>query len=348
MKLGIVGLPQCGKSTIFEALTGARGEGGDPASSRKDTKMAMVTVFDERIEFLSRMYQPEKTTFAKVEYLLPSAPPGAPPEKAGAGIWNQARTCDALLHVVRNFQSMGGAPPQAEQDYLKLEEEMILADLVVCENRVQRIEADRKRGKKDEGEEYDLVLSCKQMLEKGDPIRINADLSSHPLLKGFTFLSAKPVLVILNNEDEDEQFPKWGGWIEDLDIIVVRGRLEKDIASMSQEEAREFLEAYHVTESALDRVIKQSYALLNRISFFTVGSDEVRAWPVAAGTSALEAAGAVHSDIQKGFIRAEIVSYEDLRHYGNFQEAKKAGQVRLEGKEYIVQDGDIAHFRFNI
>lgn len=348
MKLGIVGLSQCGKSTIFEALTGARGGGGEQASTRKDTRIAMVAVFDERVEFLSRMYQPEKTTFAKVEYLLPSMPPGTPPEKSGAGLWNQVRICDALLHVVRNFQSLGGTTPEAEKDYLKLEEEMILADLVVCENRIQRIEADRKRGKKEEGEEYDLVQSCKQMLEKGDPIRINAELASHPLLKGFTFLSAKPVLIILNNEDEDEQLPDWGGSSQDLDIIVVRGRLERDIATMSEEEAREFLEAYHVAESALDRVIKRSYALLNRISFFTVGSDEVRAWPIAAGTSALEAAGTVHSDIQKGFIRAEILSYEDLRRYGDFQEAKKAGQVRLEGKEYIVKDGDIAHFRFNI
>jgi len=348
MKLGIVGVPQCGKSTIFDALTGARGEDGDRSPARKDMKMAAVTVFDERIAFLSEIYQPKKTSFAKVEYLLPSEIQGASPEKSRAGLWNQIRTCDALLHVVRNFRSTGGSPPSHEKDYWQLEEEMILTDLVVTENRIQRIEADLKRGKKEGGEEYDILQSCRNILEEGTPIRGSANLASHPLLKGFTFLSAKPGLVIMNNEDEDEVLPSWNRPPEEVNAIVVRGRLEQDIASMSPEEAQEFLQAYHVTESALDRVINRSYGLLNRISFFTVGSDEVKAWPIAAGTSALDAAGSVHTDIQKGFIRAEVVSFDDLKKYGDFKEAKKAGQVRLEGKEYIIQDGDIAHFRFNI
>jgi GTP-binding protein YchF len=348
MKLGIVGAPQCGKSTIFAALTGARGDEGDGTPARKDMKMAAVTVFDQRIAFLSEIYKPKKTTFAKVEYLLPSEIQGASPEKSRVGLWNQIRTCDALLHVVRNFPSAGGSPPTHENDYWQLEEEMILSDMVVTENRIQRIEMDLKRGKRDDAEEYDLLQSCRKILEEGEPIRSTVDLASHPLLKGFTFLSAKPVLVILNNEDEDEDLPPWERPPAGVDAIVVRGRLEQDICSMSPEEAREFLEAYHVTESALDRVISRSYALLNRISFFTVGPDEVRAWPIAAGTSALEAAGSVHTDIQKGFIRAEVVSFDDLKKYGDFKEAKKVGLVRLEGKEYIIQDGDIAHFRFNI
>jgi ribosome-binding ATPase len=348
MKLGIVGVPQCGKSTIFDALTGARGEEGDRTPARKDMKMAVVTVFDERIAFLSEIYQPKKTSFAKVEYLLPSEVQAASPEKSRVGLWNQIRTCDALLHVVRNFRLASGSPPTPGNDYWKLEEEMILSDLVVTENRIQRIEMDRKRGKKEEGDEYDLLQSCRKILEEGNPIRTTADLALHPLLKGFTFLSAKPVLVIMNNEDEDEKLPPWDRPPEGVDSIVVRGRLEQDIASMSPGEAQEFLEAYHVTEFALDRVISRSYRLLNRISFFTVGSDEVKAWPIAAGTSALDAAGSVHTDIQKGFIRAEVVSFDDLKKYGGFKEAKKAGQVRLEGKEYIVQDGDIAHFRFNV
>ncbi len=348
MKLGIVGVPQCGKSTIFDALTGARGEEGGHKPARKDMKMATVTVFDERIAFLSEIYQPKKTSFAKVEYLLPSEIQGASPEKSSASLWNQIRTCDALLHVIRNFQSAGGSPPTPGNDYWQLEEEMVLSDLVVTENRIERIELDRKRGKREEEEEYDLLQSCRKILEEGDPIRGKGDLASHPLLKGFTFLSAKPVLVIMNNEDEDESLPQWDRRPEGVDAIVVRGRLEQDIASMSPEEAEEFLEAYHVTESALDRVINRSYGLLNRISFFTVGSDEVKAWPIAAGTSALDAAGSVHTDIQKGFIRAEVVSFDDLKECGDFKEAKKAGLVRLEGKEYIIQDGDIAHFRFNI
>ncbi len=348
MKLGIVGLPQCGKKTIFSALTGARGAGADDFPSRKDTKMATVMVLDERVEFLSTIYHPKKTTFARVEYLLPSEIHNTPVDKSRASIWNQVRPCDALLLVLRNFALPADSHPDPEKDYWTLEEEMILADLVVTENRIERIERDIKRGKKEQAEEYNLLLSCKKTLEEGNPIRSNEDLASHQLLRGFTFLSGKPALVILNNEDEDEALPVWNKRPENVDLLVVRGRLEQDIAAMAPEEAEEFIEAYHVTESALDRVIRRSYSLLNLISFFTVGADEVKAWPIRAGTPALEAAGSVHSDIQKGFIRAEVVSFEDLKKYGGFQEAKKAGQVRLEGKEYIIQDGDIAHFRFNI
>ncbi len=348
MKLGIVGLPQSGKTTIFEALTGARGDDNGNSSARKDMKMATVMVFDARVEFLAGIYRPKKTTFARVEYLLPSEIHGTPADKARASLWNQVRPCDALLLVVKNFLSPGDTQPDSEKDYWALEEEMILSDLVVIENRIERLERDRKRGKKEETEEYDLLLSCKKILEDGDPLRVDRELSSHPLLKGFTFLSGKPVLVILNNADEDEEVPHWNRRPDGTDLMVVRGRLEQDIASMSSEEAEEFIEAYHVTESALDRVIRHSYALLNRISFFTVGEDEVKAWPVPAGISALDAAGSVHSDIQKGFIRAEVVSFEELKKCGGFQEAKKTGQVRLEGKEYIIQDGDIAHFRFNL
>jgi GTP-binding protein YchF len=348
MKLGIVGLPQCGKKTIFGALTGARGAKTDDSPARKDTKMATVLVFDERVEFLSSIYHPKKTTFARVEYLLSSEIHGTAADKSRASLWNQVRPCDALLLVLKNFSLPGGAQPDPEKDYWNLEEEMLLADLVVIENRIERLERDLKRGKKDQSEEYDLLLSCKKLLEAGEPIRSNEKMASHPLLKGFTFLSGNPTLVILNNEDEDEALPNWIRKPDGVDLMVVRGRLEQDIASMSPDEAEEFIEAYDVTESALDRVIRRSYALLNRISFFTVGPDEVKAWPIPAGTSAVDAAGSVHSDIQKGFIRAEVVSFEDLKKYEGFQEAKKAGQVRLEGKEYIIQDGDIAHFRFNI
>lgn len=348
MKLGIVGLPLCGKKTIFDALTGARGAGSEDASVRKDVKVATVTVFDERVAFLEGIYRPKKTTFARVEYLLPSEMHGTPVDKSRTSLWNQVRPCDALLLVLRNFTVPGGEQPDSERDYWDLEEEMMLADLAVIENRMERLERDRKKGKVEQPEEYDLLLSCKKILEDGEPIRTNEKLAYHHLLKGFTFLSGKPALVILNNEDEDEDLPAWNRSPKDVDLMVVRGRLEQDIASMTPEEAEEFIEAYHVTESALDRVIRRSYGLLSLISFFTVGDDEVKAWPIQVGTPALEAAGSVHSDIQKGFIRAEVVSFEDLKKYGGFQEAKKAGQVRLEGKEYIVHDGDIAHFRFNV
>jgi len=347
MKIGIVGLPQAGKSTIFAAFTGARGAEGDH-TSRKDLRIAAVTVFDERIGFLSRLYQPKKTTYAKIEYLLP--PETGSPGGGGSdgAVWNQIRTCDALLHVVRNFEGTLGTPPTPEQDFRKLEEEMILNDLVVAEKRVERIELDKKRGKMPEGEEASLIQSCRQLLEQGVPLRSDPALASAPPLKGFTFLSAKPMLILVNNDDEDEALPAWEMRPEGVELFVVRGSLEKEIASLSPDEAKEFLDAYHIQESALDRVIRHSFHILRRISFFTVGPDEVRAWPIPAGTPAVEAAGSVHSDIQQGFIRAEVVAFDELKHHGGFNEAKKAGLVRLEGKAYEVKDGDIITFRFNV
>jgi len=347
MKLGFIGLPQAGKSTVFAALTGARGEKSESGVARSDAALAAITVHDERVDFLRELYQPKKTTYAKIEYLLPSRIPASAPSGSDAGIWNQVRICDAFLHVVRNFKGSSGASPSPEKDFWELEEEMILNDLSSVEKRIERIELDRRKGKQ-EGEEYGLLRSCLELLEKGLPLRDESGITSEPTLKGFTFISAKPMLVIVNNDDEDEALPPWTRLPEGVEMMVVRGRLEEEIASMSTEEAEEFLEAYHIQESALDRVIERSYALLNLISFFTVISDEVRAWSIGAGTPALEAAGTVHTDMKKGFIRAEVLSFEDLKSLGSFQEAKKAGKVRLEGKEYVVRDGDIINFRFNV
>ncbi len=348
MKLGIIGLPQSGKSTIFAALTGARGEDETLKTSRKDQRMGVVRVADERVEFLSKLLKPQKTTYARVEYLLPSEIATGAAARSENLIWNQVRACDALIHVIRNFQPVGGIPPAPEDDFWRLEEEMIVYDLMVAEKRIERIELDNKRGKKPDKEEYSLLKSCLEVLENSQPLRINLELASAPALRGFTFLSAKPQLIVINNEDEDETMPPWKIEPEGLEMLLVRGRLEMEIAAMSPEEAEEFLVAYHIEKSALDRVIMGSYSLMNLISFFTVVHDEVRAWTIPSGTSALIAAGTVHSDMEKGFIRAEVLSFEHLKRHGSFQEAKKAGDVHLEGKEYIVQDGDVIGFRFNI
>jgi ribosome-binding ATPase YchF (GTP1/OBG family) len=263
-------------------------------------------------------------------------------------MWNQARVCDTLIHVIRNFQAPGGINPAPEEDFKRIEEEMILNDLAVVEKRTERIEADLKRGKKPHEEEYSLIQSCKELLEDGRPLRINNDLAGSPVLKGFTFLSAKPQLVIFNNDDDNESMPDWKSRQENIVMHTVRGRLEMEIAEMSIEDASEFLTEYNIKESVLDRIIRSSYEILNLISFFTVGDDEVKAWTIKKDTKALEAAGEIHSDIQKGFIRAEVLSYDDLRKYGSYKEARNVGRVRLEGKEYAVQDGDIINFRFNI
>ncbi|MBN2126312.1 MAG: redox-regulated ATPase YchF [Deltaproteobacteria bacterium] len=347
MKLGIIGRPQAGKTTIFAALTGARGEEALQKGSRADQRIGTVKVVDERVDFLTALYKPKKTTYAQVEYLLPSQAAGAQ-SKSDSALWNQVRPCDGLIHVVRNFQGPGGLAPTPEKDFRELEEEMILGDLLVVEKRIERIELDSKRGNRPSEEEISLIRSCKDMLEKGAPLRADPEVAAAPLLRGFTFLSAKPRLLIVNNDDEDEAPPRWKDPGPYPESLVVRGRLEMDIASMPPEEAREFFEEYHIESSALDRVIRSSYALMNLISFFTVLNDEVRAWTIRKDCPALEAAGAVHTDIQKGFIRAEILSFEHLREHRSFPEAKKAGVVRLEGKEYIVQDGDIINFRFNI
>jgi GTP-binding protein YchF len=348
MKLGLTGLQGSGRATIFTALTGTGAKEESPGVSKTDSKVSTISVPDDRIDFLKRIYQPKKTIFAKIEYLLPSDISGASASTSDGGTWSQLRACDALLQVVRNFQIPGGPAPNPEQDFQDLQEEMILSDLAVTEKRIEKIDLDRKKGKKPEEKEYDLLKNCKEHLEKGEPLRKTHQLATEPLLRGFTFLSAKPILVIMNNEDEDQTLPKWGQMPGELEFLVVRGRLEMDIASMSEEEASEFRDAYNIEESALNRVIRKSYDLLDLISFFTVLSDEVRAWPIKAGSSALIAAGTVHTDMQKGFIRAEVLSLEDLQRCGSVQEAKKAGLIRLEGKEYMVKDGDIINFRFNV
>jgi GTP-binding protein YchF len=345
MKLGIIGLPQSGKSTIFAAISGARGE---EKASRSDQRITTIKVPDERVDFLTALLKPKKSTYTHVEYLLPSQAASTGGAKSENTVLTQARVCDALIHVIRNFKTGGGLEPDPEADFFQTDEEMIVSDQVVAEKRLERMDLDAKRGKKQDEEEYSLLKSCLQMLEAGEPLRVNSELASAPVLRGFTFLSAKPQLVIINNDDEDEGLPEWKRNPPEVEMMVVRGRLEKDIGAMSPEEAREFLEVYHIQESVLDRVIKSSYSLLHLVSFFTVLNDEVRAWALRQGLPALEAAGTVHSDMKKGFIRAEVLSFDHLKQYGSFHEAKQKGVVHLEGKEYIVKDGDIIQFRFNV
>jgi GTP-binding protein YchF len=346
MKLGIIGLPQSGKSTVFAALSGARGS-FEGSTRHAEGRIATVTVYDERITMLSEAYSPKRTTFPKIEYVCPARTPRSS-SKAEGDMWNQVRICDGLLAVVRNFTGSDGKGPNSEDEFWQLEDEMVLFDLDVAERRLERISSDKKKGKKSAGSEEHLLQSCKDILDRGEPLRSMPHLAADPILKGFTFLSAKPVLVIINNDDEDESLPQWKRKPVNGHLIIVRGRLERDIATMSAEEATEFLEAYHIREFVLDRVIRASYDLLDRISFFTVGSEEVRGWPIPAGMEAVQAAGVVHSDMQKGFIRAEVLAFDDFKAHGSFQEAKKGGRVRLEGKDYVVTDGDIINFRFNV
>lgn len=348
MKLGIIGRFGAGKATVMAALSGARGIRDEGQGSRADSRIVTLSVPDARVDILSRMFSPEKTTYARVTYLLPSLTPGVPQTKAEAEAWNQVRPCDALVLVVRNFPDPGLGAPHFEEDYGEVEGDMIVNDLAVAEKRLERMTLDEKRGKKPDAEELALVRLCREFLDTGKPLRERPDLAEDPRLRGFTFLSAKPLLVIVNNGDEDREAPAWKRTPAGVELLLVRARLEKDLALLSPEEAREFQEAYAIEVSALDRVVDSSYRLLKRMSFFTVGEDEVRAWTVPLGTSAVDAAGAVHTDMKKGFIRAEVIAYDDLMASGGMKEARKAGLVRLEGRDYTVKDGDIVNFRFNL
>jgi len=341
MKLGIIGLPRSGKSTIFDALT--KNIAGEEHKGQE--RIAAIRVPDARVDRLSQIYKPQKTIYAQVEYFLP----GFKTDGSGdQGIWTSVRDCDALLHVIRNHAAYGFEKQSPLEDFIKLDQEFILADLVVVEKRLERIELDEKRGKKMDQEEKALLNQCRQILEEEIPLRKKSDLSSAPKLRGFTFLSAKPVLVLFNNEDDDDRMPDIKNLTGEEACEVVRGKLEQELAQMPLEEATEFLSEFNIPASAMDRIIRQSYALLNLISFFTTISNEVRAWTIKKGTAALDAAEVIHSDMKKGFIRAEVVSFQDLMDAGSYAEAKKRGSVRLEGKAYEVQDGDIMQFRFNV
>jgi GTP-binding protein YchF len=345
MRLGIIGLPGSGKSTIFHALTRSKPEEG----THKGHRIAIVRVPDPRVDALNRLFKPDKTVYARVEYLLPYGTKAYSQDgQSDESFWNEVRPCDALIHVVRNFHQRGGESPHPRDDFIKLETDMIFADLVVVEKRIERLDLDKKRGKKISAEERRLLEACLRILEAQTPLRDDLELATAHLLKGYTLLSAKPVLVLFNNDDEDESPPPWEEPPELYNPLVVRGKLEMELAQLSPEEAVEFLTAYDIKISAMDRIIQHSCNVLGLIAFFTVVHKEVRSWMVPKGTTALDAAEVIHSDMKKGFIRAEVVAYDDLIAAGTYQQAKKDGKARLEGKTYVVQDGDIINFHFNV
>ena len=315
MRLGIIGLPRSGRSTVFDALTQTQAGDGHKGEDR----IAAVRVPDRRVAHLGQLYTPRKTIYAQVEYFLPGSAAARGEDAKASQSWIAARNCDALIQVVRNHGGFGFEEKSPRQDFLQIDQELILSDLVVVEKRLERIELDHKRGKKMDPEEHALLAECRQCLEQE-----------------------------INNEDDDEQLPDMGDWANSEDVMVIRGKLEQELAQMTPDEATDFLNEFNIAASAKDRVIQRSYEMLGLISFFTVGDDEVRAWTIPRGTSALDAAEVIHSDMKKGFIRAEVVSFDDLAAQGNFAAARKQGLVRLEGKTYDVQDGDIITFRFNV
>jgi len=347
MKLGIIGLPQSGKTTIFNALTRRSGE-SVPTGGQVVPVLGVVPVPDARVDWLSRLYKPKKTTYAQVTYMDLQGMPGAVEQKQEymSLLLTHMRPMDALLLVTRNFHDASMGRPDVERDFRELTDEFLIADLATVEKRLEKLDMEQKRGKKTTGPERDLLEACAEMLDAERPLREKPELTNAPELRGFTLLSAKPLLVAINNEDEDDRLPELS--LGSAEAMVVRGKLEMEMAQLSEAEASVFREDFGIQQSAVDRVIQRSFALLKLATFLTVGDDEVKAWTIREGLPAQEAAGAVHSDIQRGFIRAEVVAYDDLSQTGDYAAARKQGRVRLEGKQYPVRDGDIIHFRFNV
>ena len=358
MEVGIMGLAASGKTSLFALLTG---QGPTTAGGRRDvTQIGIAKVPDPRLGTLAEMYQPKKTTPATIRF---ADVPGIPDEHRSDTSLNmpELRTADALMVVLRAFQSEAVAHPSGSVDPLRdlehIEEEFILQDQMVVEKRLERLRKDIQKRRDPELErERDLLENCLKVLETGRPLRNESfDANASKKLRGFTFLSLKPMLVVVNvGEDEvaSDPFtaPGWEVWTSRSGLAFTRvcATLETELAELDGDDAIVFMEDLGLDDRALDRIIGESYALLGLISFFTVGEDECRAWSILDGTEALEAAGQIHSDIQRGFIRAEVVPEEELLEVGSLSGCRQKGTLRLEGKTYKVLDGDIVHFRFNV
>ncbi len=359
LRAALIGFPSSGKSTLFQLMTSAK----DAPRGKGDVAIGISKVPDARLDVLTSMYNPRKRVPATVEFtdLIAPARSGAQARVDVAAYKN----ADALVHVVRAFRDQAVAHPSGSvnpaRDAQAMEDELLLADLGVAERRIERLEKDLKKAKTAELEkEHDIVRRCKDALEEGTPLRA-LQLAGDDLkrLRGFQFLSAKPLLIVINLDEADissvgADFGRSAahtGLTTFLSRAATRAvalcaRIELEIAQLEGADQQAFLSDLGLTESGLDRVIRTSYDLLGYMSFFTVGEDECRAWSIARGTQAQLAAGEIHSDIQRGFIRAEVVSYEALTSRGSMAVCREHGEVRLEGKEYIVQDGDIINFRF--
>lgn len=358
MQIGLVGLPNSTKTTIFNALTKSLAETAVYSTGQVETHVAVVRVPDPRVDTLSEMFRPAKTIYAQIQYHdIGGLRAGIGREGGLEGrLLNAIAANDALLHIVRAFEDervphpAGSVDP--ERDLAALEFEFLFSDLAIVERRMQRLARDLARHDKQvDRQEFDLMMRLKENLEQEIPIRdIPLSIEHRREIRGYQFLTAKPVLVVLNIGDEGSDDPADHIHYAHRasNVICLRGAIEMEIAQLDDQEAAEFLAEYGIGEPGLNRMICLSYDLLGLHSFFTVGKDEVRAWTIPQGSTASSAAGVIHSDLERGFIRTEVAAYHDLVAAGSLAEVRKRGQLRLEGKDYVVQDGDVMNILFNV
>lgn len=357
MELGITGLPLTGKTTLFNALTGESVETGGWSQSA-DPHLAVVKVPDDRVTRLSEMYEPKKTTYATVQYADVAGL--ARGSGSRAQHLSALRTVDALIHVVRAFENEAVPIPDggidSARDIEDFDLELILADLEVIERRIDRLRREVQAGRKEGEAELHVLQRCNEALSEGKPLRtVEFSQDEQRLIRGYQFLTLKPIIIVVNVDDHQlserntiEQSLERFAQQRDTELVVLCAEIEMEISQLEAEDQRPFLDDLGIDEPALSRLIRVSYGLLDVISFFTVGKDEVRAWTIRRGSVASDAAGAIHSDLERGFIRAEVVTYDDLMRTGSHAAARDVGVLRLEGKSYIVQDGNVLNIRFNV